>query len=71
MVRYLEFVKAICKQSKMWELNNPRVIGIMHNIIQCVQNEEEFDRDVKEHFVNVVLSNLIIFSEYDLVDQND
>jgi len=47
MVRYLEFVKAICKQSEMWELNNPRVIGIMHNIIQCVQNEEEFDRDVK------------------------
>ena len=71
MVRYLEFVKAICKQSEMWELNNPRVIGIMHNIIQCVQNEEEFDRDVKEHFVNVVLSNLIIFSKYDLVDQND
>ena len=71
MVRYLEFVKAICKQSEMWELNNPRVIGMMHNIIQCVQNEEEFDRDVKEHFVNVVLSNLIIFSEYDLVDQND
>jgi len=71
MVRYLEFVKAICKQSEMWELNNPRVIGIMHNIIQCVQNEEEFDRDVKGHFVNVVLSNLIIFSEYDLVDQND
>jgi len=71
MVRYLEFVKAICKQSEMWELNNPRVIGIMHNIIQCVQNEEEFDRDVKEHFVNVVLSNLIIYNEYDLVDQND
>jgi len=71
MVRYLEFVKAICKQSEMWELNNPRVIGMMHNIIKCVQNEEELDRDVKEHLVNVVLSNLIIFSEYDLVDQND
>jgi len=71
MVRYLEFVKAICKQSEMWELNNPRVIGMMYNIIQCVQNEEELDRDVKEHLVNVVLSNLIIFSEYDLVDQND
>jgi len=71
MVSYLEFIKAICKQSEMWELNNPRVIGIMHNIIQCVQNEEEFDRDVKEHFVNVVLSNLIIYNEYDLVDQND
>jgi hypothetical protein len=71
MVRYLEFVKAICKQSEMWELNNPRVIGMMHNIIQCVQNEEELDRDVKEHLVNVVLSNLIIFSKYDLDDQND
>ena len=41
MVRYLEFIKAICKQSEMWELNNPRVVGMMHNIIQCVQNEEE------------------------------
>tara|TARA_B100001121_G_scaffold203809_1_gene178358 strand:- start:200 stop:415 length:216 start_codon:yes stop_codon:yes gene_type:complete len=71
MVRYLELVKAICKQSEMWELNNPRVIGMMHNIIQYVQNEEELDPDVKEHLVNVVLSNLIIFSEYDLVDQND
>ncbi len=26
MVDYLEFIKAICKQSKMWELHNPRVI---------------------------------------------
>ena len=71
MVRYLEFIKAICKQSEMWELNNPRVVGMMHNIIQCVQNEEELDRITKEYLVNVVLSNLIIFSKYDLVDQND
>ena len=65
MVRYLELVKAICKQSEMWELNNPRVIGMMHNIIQYVQNEEELDPDVKEHLVNVVLSNLIIFRRID------
>ena len=71
MVRYLEFIKAICKQSEMWELNKPRVVGMMHNIIQCVQNEEELDRITKEYLVNVVLSNLIIFSKYDLVDQND
>jgi len=71
MVRYLEFIKAICKQSEMWELNNPRVVGMMHNIIQCVQNEEELDHNTKEYLVNVVLSNLIIFSKYDLVDQND
>ena len=37
MVRYLEFIKAICKQSNMWELYNPRVIGMVHNIIKCVQ----------------------------------
>ena len=71
MVRYVKFIKAICKQSEMWELNNPRVVGMMHNIIQCVQNEEELDRITKEYLVNVVLSNLIIFSKYDLVDQND
>tara|TARA_A100001011_G_scaffold390612_1_gene474411 strand:+ start:161 stop:376 length:216 start_codon:yes stop_codon:yes gene_type:complete len=70
MDRHLDFIKAICKQSEMWEVNNPRVIGMIHNIIQCVQNDKELDHDTKDHLVNVVLSNLIIFSEYDLVDQN-
>ena len=44
MVRYLEFIKAICKQSNMWELHNPRVIGMVHNIIKCVQEEKELSQ---------------------------
>ena len=67
MTHYLEFIKAICKQSNMWELHNPRVIGMMNNIIRCVQ-EEELDREAKEYFINVVLSNLIIFGKYDIRD---
>lgn len=66
MTHYLEFIKAICKQSYMWELHNPRVIGMVNNIIKCVQKEEELDRESKEYFINVVLSNLIIFGKYDL-----
>ena len=50
----------------MWELNNPRVVGMIHNIIQCVQNEEDLNREIKDYFVNVVISNLIIFGKYDL-----
>ena len=66
MVRYLEFIKAICKQSEMWELYNPRVVGLVHNIIQCVQNDDEVDRDTREYVINLVLSNLIIFSKYNI-----
>ena len=66
MVRYIEFIKAICKQSNMWELYNPRVVGMMNNIIKCVQEEKELDRETREYFVNVVLSNLIIFGKYDV-----
>tara|TARA_B100000925_G_scaffold52678_1_gene34371 strand:+ start:346 stop:564 length:219 start_codon:yes stop_codon:yes gene_type:complete len=68
MVRYIEFIKAICKQSNMWELYNPRVVGMMNNIIKCVQEEKELDRETREYFVNVVLSNLIIFGKYDVGD---
>ena len=66
MVRYLDFIKAICKQSNMWELDNPRVVGMVHNIIQCVQMEKGLNREAKEYFINVVLSNLIIFGKYDI-----
>ena len=55
----------------MWGLNNQRVSDMMHNIIQCGQKEEEIDRDVKEHFVKVLLSKLIIFSKYAVVEQNN
>ena len=66
MVRYLEFIKAICKQSNMWELHNPRVIGMVHNIFKCVQEEKGLDREAREYFINVVLSNLVIFGKYDI-----
>ena len=69
MTHYLEFIKAICKQSNMWELHNPRVIGMVNNIIRCVQKEEGLDRESKEYFINVVLSNLIIFGKYDLSEE--
>ena len=69
MIKYLEFIKAICRQSEMWELNNPRVVGMIHNIIQCVENEEDLNREIKDYLVNVVLSNLIIFGKYDLNNQ--
>ena len=66
MVDYLEFIKAICKQSNMWELHNPRVIGMVNNIIKCIQNEKSLDRKSRELFIDVVLSNLIIYGKYEV-----
>ena len=66
MVDYLEFIKAICKQSNMWELHNPRVIGMVNNIIKCIQNEKSIDRKSRELFIDVVLSNLIIYGKYEV-----
>ena len=54
MSHHLEFIKAICKQSNMWELHNPRVIGMVHNIIKCVQEEKELDREAKEYFLSLI-----------------
>ena len=50
----------------MWELYNPRVIGMVHNFIKCIQQETELDREAREFFINVVLSNLIIFGKYEM-----
>lgn len=66
MVHYLQFIKAICKKSNMWELCNPRVIGMVNNILVCVQSDENIDRKNKELFIDIVISNLIIFSKYDV-----
>jgi len=65
MVEYLEFIKAVCKQSNMWELHNPRVIGMVNNIIKCVQSEKTLDRKSRELIIDVVLSNLIIYGKYE------
>lgn len=64
MVHYIEYIKAICKQSGMWELHNPRVIGMVNNIIKCVQNDVDLDRETRDYVINLVLSNLIVFSKY-------
>ena len=48
----------------MWELNNPRVIGMINNMIKCIENEESYTQDQKETAVNIILSNLIIFGKY-------
>ena len=60
----IETIKSICKQSQMWELDNPRVVVLINNIIKCVENEEEISEDQKLTFINIVLSNLIIFGKY-------
>ena len=60
----LETIKAICKQSDMWELDNPRVFGMINNIIKCIEQEEDINDEAKITATNIVLSNLIIFGKY-------
>ena len=62
----LEVIKELCRQSEMWEINNPRVIAMLDNIFKCINDEENFDDDSKETFINIVFSNLIIYTRYDL-----
>ena len=62
----LEVIKELCRQSEMWEINNPRVIAMLNNIFKCINDEEKLDDDSKETFINIVFSNLIIYTRYDL-----
>ena len=62
----IEVVKELCRQSEMWELNNPRVIAMLDNIFKCINDEENLDDEDKETFINIVFSNLIIYTRYDL-----
>ena len=62
----LEVIKELCRQSEMWEINNPRVIAMLDNIFKCINDEENLDDDSKETFINIVFSNLIIHTRYDL-----
>ena len=62
----LEVIKELCRQSEMWEINNPRVIAMLDNIFKCINDEENLDDDSKETFINIVFLNLIIYTRYDL-----
>ena len=62
----LDTIKEICKQSEMWELDNPRVIGMINNILLCLETEEGLDEKSRVSLMNIVLSNLIIFSKYEI-----
>ena len=39
----LEVIKELCRQSEMWEINNPRVIAMLNNIFKCINDEENLD----------------------------
>ena len=60
----LDTIKEICKQSEMWELDNPRVIAMINNILLCLETEEGLDDESRVSLMNIVLSNLIIFCKY-------
>ena len=44
----LEVIKELCRQSEMWEINNPRVIAMLDNIFKCINDEENLDDESKE-----------------------
>jgi len=62
----IEVIKEICKQSEMWEINNPRVISMLNNIFKCLKDDESLDEECKETSIHIVFSNMIIYSRYDL-----
>ena len=62
----IEVIKEVCKQSEMWEINNPRVIAMLNNIFKCLNDDESLDEESKETSIHIVFSNMIIYSRYDL-----
>ena len=62
----IEVIKEVCKQSEMWEINNPRVISMLNNIFKCLKDDESLDEESKETSIHIVFSNMIIYSRYDL-----
>ena len=62
----IEVIKKVCKQSEMWEINNPRVIAMLNNIFKCLKDDENLDEESKETLIHIVFSNMIIYSRYDL-----
>ena len=60
----IEVIKEICKQSEIWEINNPRVIAMFNNIFKCLKDDESLDEESKETLIYIVFSNLIIYSRY-------
>ena len=63
----IEVIKEICKQSEMWEINNPRVIAMLNNIFKCLKDDENLDEVSKETLIHIVFSNLIIYSRYKII----
>ena len=63
----IEVIKEICKQSEMWEINNPRVIAMLNNIFKCLKDEENLDEESKETLIHIVFSNMIIYSRYKVI----
>ena len=39
---------------------------MLDNIFKCINDEENLDDDSKRAFINIVFSNLIIYTRYDL-----
>ena len=60
----IEVIKEICKQSEIWEINNPRVIAMFNNIFKCLKEDENLDEESKKTLIYIVFSNLIIYSRY-------
>ena len=50
----IEVIKEICKQSEMWEINNPRVIAMLNNIFKCLKDEENLDEESKETLIHSI-----------------
>tara|TARA_B100000161_G_scaffold218536_1_gene163595 strand:- start:165 stop:383 length:219 start_codon:yes stop_codon:yes gene_type:complete len=63
----IEVIKEVCKQSEMWEINNPRVIAMLNNIFKCLKDEENLDEESKETLIHIVFSNMIIYSRYKVI----
>ena len=69
----LEVIKELCRQSEMWEINNPRVNRLLRATLDLVFHSKNMDDDQKEEIFNILISLVRIYGDPKLIkrDKND
>ena len=63
----IEVIKEVCKQSEMWEINNPRVNALIRATMDIVYLSKEMKQDHKEEVFNILISCVRIYGDPDLI----
>ena len=59
----LEVIKELCRQSEMWEINNPRVNVLTRDLLAFVFESSSFNKEQMEEVFYILLSLIRIYGD--------